>query len=292
MLIAKIARLDFPLEWFVQATLFNADIAPLYPSYLPKDSCDRPDLLTTLLEIVRNSTANESEPRARLVQQRSLYTLHLVVKGLISKTLAAGRKQFQQVAPDLFTDIVAIYVRYVDLLFASNTTNIESLSSCLETSQMALKCLRRVVVHGFPEFASSNGPVAFFKLALEHLQRFMAFKESIPEQCSFLVTSVDAHIKLIGKFYLDLMDAHPRQFIVTPGASDVLRFYWSILEGNQSEHAAAPSQNTLIQALLLIKKTLKDPQFILSDRTYLNPESYATDMTFGGPLLTWNIPTF
>ncbi|KAF8929972.1 Importin-11, partial [Haplosporangium bisporale] len=99
VLIAKIARLDFPLEW--------------------------PDLLTTLLEIVRNSTANESDPRARLVQQRSLYTLHLVVKGLISKTLAAGRKQFQQVAPDLFTDIVAIYVRYVDVLFASNTTNIE-----------------------------------------------------------------------------------------------------------------------------------------------------------------------
>ncbi|KAG0038683.1 Importin-11 [Podila clonocystis] len=239
VLIAKIARLDFPLEW--------------------------PDLLTTLLEIVRNSTANESDPRARLVQQRSLYTLHLVVKGLISKTLAAGRKQFQQVAPDLFTDIVAIYVRYVDLLFASNTTNIESLSSCLETSQMALKCLRRVVVHGFPEFASSNGPVAFFKLALEHLQRFMAFKETIPEQCSFLITSVDTHIKLIGKFYLDLMDAHPRQFIVTPGASDVLRFYWGILEGNQSEHAAAPSQNILIQALLLIKKTLKDPQFILND---------------------------
>lgn len=241
--------------------------------------------MTTLLEIVRNSTANESDPRARLVQQRSLYTLHLVVKGLISKTLAAGRKQFQQVAPDLFTDIVAIYVRYVDLLFASNTTNIESLSSCLETSHMALKCLRRVVVHGFPEFASSNGPVAFFKLALEHLQKFMAFKESIPEQCSFLVTSVDAHIKLIGKFYLDLMDAHPRQFIVTPGASDVLRFYWSILEGNQSEHAAAPSQNTLIQALLLIKKTLKDPQFILSDRTYLNSESHATDTIFGKPLL-------
>ncbi|KAG0325424.1 Importin-11, partial [Podila humilis] len=240
VLIAKIARLDFPLEW--------------------------PDLLTTLLEIIRTSTASESDPRARLVQQRSLYTLHLVVKGLISKTLAGARKQFQQVAPDLFSNIVSIYVRYVDMLFTSNSTNIESLSSCLETSQMALKCLRRVVVHGFSEFHASEGPVAFFKLALDHLQKFMAFKETIPEQCSFLITSVDAHIKLIGKFYLDLMDAHPRQFFVTPGASEVLRYYWSILESNSLEHSAAPSQNTLIQALLLIKKTLKNPQFVLNDQ--------------------------
>jgi hypothetical protein len=184
---------------------------------------------------------------------------------LISKTLASGRKQFQQAAPELFTNVVNIYVRYVDTLFASNTTNIESLSGCLETSHMALKCLRRVVVHGFPEFSTSEGPVAFFRLALEHLQRFMAFKESIPEQCSFLVTAVDSHIKLIGKFYLDLMDAHPRQFILTPGAADVLRFYWGLLAGNGNEHAAAPAQTTLIQGLQLVKKTLKDPQFILTD---------------------------
>ncbi|KAF9282312.1 hypothetical protein BGZ68_006073 [Mortierella alpina] len=240
VLIAKIARIDFPLEW--------------------------PDLLTTLLDIVRTSTANESDPRARLVQQRSLYTLHLVVKGLISKTLAGGRKQFQMVAPDLFSKVVNIYVRYVDLLFASNTTNIESLSGCLETSHMALKCLRRIVVHGFPDFATTEGPVAFFRLALEHLQKFMAFKESIPEQCSFLVTAVDSHIKLIGKFYLDLMDAHPRQFILSPGAGDVLRFYWGLLAGNGNEHGAAPAQTTLIQGLVLIKKTLKDPQFILTNR--------------------------
>lgn len=223
--------------------------------------------MTTLLDIVRTSTASESDPRARLVQQRSLYTLHLVVKGLISKTLAASRKQFQLVAPDLFTNVVNIYVRYVDMLFASNTTNIESLSGCLETSHMALKCLRRVVVHGFPNLSTSEGPVAFFRLALEHLRKFISFKESIPEQCYFLITSVDSHIKLIGKFYLDLMDAHPRQFILTPGAGDVLRFYWELLAGSSNEHAAAPAQTTLIQALLLIKKTLKDPQFILNDST-------------------------
>ncbi|KAF9186760.1 hypothetical protein BGZ51_001785 [Haplosporangium sp. Z 767] len=240
VLIAKIARFDFPLEW--------------------------PDLLTTLLDIVRSSTANESDARARLVQQRSLYALHLVVKGLISKTLAAGRKQFQQAAPELFSNVVNIYVRYVDMLFATNSTNIESLSGCLETSHMALKCLRRVVVHGFPEIATSEGPAAFFRLVLEHLQKFMAFKDSIPEQCSFLITSVDSHIKLIGKFYLDLMDAHPRQFILTPGAGSVLMFYWGLLAGNGNEHTAAPAQTTLIQGLLLIKKTLKDPQFILSNK--------------------------
>ncbi|KAF9916817.1 Importin-11 [Lobosporangium transversale] len=240
VLIAKVARIDFPMEW--------------------------PDLLSILLGIIRSSTANESDPRARLIQQRSLYTLHLVVKGLISKTLAAGRKQFQQAAPELFSNIVDTYVRYIDQLFATNTTNIESLSGCLETSHLALKCLRRVVVHGFPEFSTSDGPITFFRLALEHLQKFMGYKESIPEQCSFLITSVDSHIKLIGKFYLDLIDVHPRQFILTPGAGDVLRFYWGLLARNGGDNNATLSQTTLIQALLLIKKTLKDPQFILSDK--------------------------
>ncbi|KAF9360714.1 hypothetical protein BGX34_007599 [Mortierella sp. NVP85] len=240
VLISKIARIDFPLEW--------------------------PDLLNSMLDIVRSSTANESDPRARLVQQRSLYALHLIVKGLISKTLAAGRKQFQQVAPDLFSNVVNIYVRFVDQLFTSNSTSVENLSGYLETSHLALKCLRRVVIHGFPEFSTSEGPVTFFRLALEHLQKFMAFKDSIPEQCAFLVTAVDSHIKLIGKFYLDLMDSHPRQFILTPGAGDVLRFYWELLAGNGNDQRPAPSQTTTIQGLLLIKKTLKDPQFNLSEK--------------------------
>jgi len=237
---------------------------------MPLFSFVRPDLLNSMLDIVRSSTANESDPRARLVQQRSLYALHLIVKGLISKTLAAGRKQFQQVAPDLFSNIVNIYVRFVDQLFTSNSTNIESLSGYLETSHLALKCLRRVVIHGFPEFSTSEGPVTFFRLALEHLQKFMAFKDSIPEQCAFLVTAVDSHIKLIGKFYLDLMDSHPRQFILTPGAGDVLRFYWELLAGNGNDQRPAPSQTTTIQGLLLIKRTLKDPQFNLSEsKSYL-----------------------
>ncbi|KAF9586226.1 hypothetical protein BGW38_008319 [Lunasporangiospora selenospora] len=174
VLIAKVARIDFPLEW--------------------------PELLTTMITIVRTSTDNETDPRARL------------------------------------------------------------------TSHMALKCLRRVVVHGFPEFSKAEGPVAFFGLVLQHLEKFMSFKESIPEQCSFLITSVDAHIKLIGKFYLDLIELHPRQFIVTPGSANVLRFYWGLLAGNQNEFSVSPSQTTLIQGLLLIKKTLKDPQFILVDK--------------------------
>ncbi|KAG0325096.1 hypothetical protein BGZ99_001062 [Dissophora globulifera] len=239
VLTSKIARWDFPLEW--------------------------PDLLSTILSIVREATANEADARGRLIQQRSLYTLHLVVKGLISKTLASARKQFQLAAPEIFTNVVNIYVHYVDLLFASSTTNIESLSGYLESSHMALKCLRRVVVHGFSEFATSEGPVTFFRLALGHLQKFMAFKETIPEQCSFLVTAVDSHVKLLGKFYLDLMDTHPRQFILTPGAVDVLRFYWSLLAENGGDQGAAPAQAILIQGLLLIKKTLKDPQFILTD---------------------------
>ncbi|KAF9164301.1 hypothetical protein DFQ27_002603 [Actinomortierella ambigua] len=241
VLTAKIARFDFPTEW--------------------------PELLTTLLHIIQTSAANESDPRSRLILQRSLYTLHLVVKGLISKTLAAGRRQFAQVAPELFSNLSAIYQRYMDAFLASITSsmNIEHMSACLETSLLALKCLRRVIVHGFTDVHLAEGPRAFLALALNHLQQFVAFKENIPDSCSFLQSSVEAHIKLFGKFYLDFMESHPRQFILTPSASRVLGYYWKLLSEN-GEAGISHAPTTLIQGMLLIKKTLKDPQFILNDK--------------------------
>ncbi|KAF9971529.1 hypothetical protein BGZ73_005515 [Actinomortierella ambigua] len=241
VLTAKIARFDFPMEW--------------------------PDLLTTLLHIIQTSAANESDLRSRLILQRSLYTLHLVVKGLISKTLAAGRRQFAQVAPELFSNLSAIYQRYMDAFLASiaSSMNIEHMSACLETSLLALKCLRRVIVHGFTDIHTAEGPRAFLALVLDHLQQFVSFKENIPEPCSFLLSSIEAHIKLIGKFYLDFMELHPRQFILTPSASRVLAYYWKLLSEN-GDNGVNHAPTTLIQGLLLIKKTLKDPQFILSDK--------------------------
>ncbi|KAG0233322.1 hypothetical protein BGW42_007520 [Actinomortierella wolfii] len=241
VLTAKIARFDFPLEW--------------------------PDLLTTLLNIIQTSASNESDPRSRLILQRSLYTLHLVVKGLISKTLAAGRRQFAQVAPELFSHLATIYGRYMDVFLGSigSSMNIEHMSACLETSLLALKCLRRVIVHGFADINAAEGPRAFLGIVLGHLQQFVAFKENIPEPCSFLVSAIDAHIKLIGKFYLDFMESHPRQFILTPSASQVLGFYWKLLSEN-GDAGVSHASTTLIQGLLLIKKTLKDPQFILNDK--------------------------
>ena len=70
--IAKIARIDFPLDW--------------------------PDLLFILTQTIQSTIeAGSSIKNNSLVQERALYTLHLVVKQLCQKTLPASRLTFDQV---------------------------------------------------------------------------------------------------------------------------------------------------------------------------------------------------
>lgn len=131
---------------------------------LTYNSFDRPDLLHNLLHVIQ-TTASAPDASSQLLRARSLHVLNLVIKALCSKTLAPARRQFQQIAPDLFRSIASIYVSIADTTIskvASQPAIVNSeeehsrLLSDLDVTATCLKSLRRLLIHGFTDHQKSH----------------------------------------------------------------------------------------------------------------------------------------
>ncbi|RUP42843.1 armadillo-type protein [Jimgerdemannia flammicorona] len=259
VLTSKIARLDFPQEW--------------------------PDLLQSLLTVIQTTTASaDSNAHSRLVQVRALYTLHMVVKALCSQRLAPSRRHLEQVSPELFRQIATIYVGHVDRFLAGlqNSSDLALVLSQMEVSVVCLKCIRRLMVHGFDDFSKVEETRQFFTLTLVHLQRFYALRPAFLD--TPIATPLDSHIIKLGKLYLDLQKYHPLPFVLAPRATDVVAFYWGVLaeEGNRvgarltTEQPLHPPlfERFLVHGLLLLKNTIKN--FSYTAEKGASPEEAST----------------
>jgi hypothetical protein len=117
--------------------------------------------------------------QAILIQKRAILTLHLVVKALCSKTFGPDRKMFEQVfyfliylsdnfpfflvksfykfkkvAPELLRNVASIYVEHTNRFFNMISTSNDIVNATdLETSLIALKSIRRLIVHGFQDIS-------------------------------------------------------------------------------------------------------------------------------------------
>ncbi|KAK9767575.1 hypothetical protein K7432_002546 [Basidiobolus ranarum] len=247
VLTSKIARFDVPDEW--------------------------PNLLHTLLRIIQESTSVVENPLSRVVQQNTLYTLHLVVKALCSRTLSKSRRMLESVSPELFRHIANIYIQHTDTLFslaASSTINPQDLSNVLEHSLVSLKCLRRLVVHGFKDINASEETKTFYVLLIRNLAKYLALRNTayIHGTESQVFTLLSSHVTLVGKVYLDIQKFHPVPFVLADGFVDVIKYYWDVLisEGARvskindvlESSQPPPFEKFLIQGLLLIKNIVKN----------------------------------
>ncbi|EXX76769.1 Kap120p [Rhizophagus irregularis DAOM 197198w] len=239
VLVSKIARIDFPNEW--------------------------PDLLQNLLSII-HSTMNVNS--AILIQKRAILTLHLVVKALCSKTFGPDRKMFEQIAPELLRNVASIYVEHTNRFFNMISTSNDIVNATdLETSLIALKSIRRLIVHGFQDISKVDETKAFFVLAFDHLQKFYTLRNSSQDTSSPIFELLDSKVNLIGKFYIELQKLRPISFIMTPGSRDVIHYYWQLLvmhsKSYETEMATQPygTEKILIQALLLLKGIIRKSSY-------------------------------
>ncbi|RIB09431.1 armadillo-type protein [Gigaspora rosea] len=240
VIVSKIARLDYPNEW--------------------------PELLQNLLSIIHSTIITISDSRTILIQKRALVTLHLVVKALCSKTMGPDRKMLQEIAPELLRNVAGIYVEHTNHFFTLASSNDISVATDLETSLSALKCIRRLTVYGFKDISKVDETKTFFILVLEHLQKFHALRNAFQDSASSSLELIDAHITLIGKFYIELLKTHPISFIMTPGSVDVIQYYWKLLVtyGKSNEDLSYKSpviEKYLIQALLLLKSIIRKSSY-------------------------------
>ncbi|CAG8494007.1 26063_t:CDS:10, partial [Racocetra persica] len=241
VIVSKIARFDYPNEW--------------------------PELLQNLLSIIHSTITTISDSRTILIQKRALLTLHLVVKALCSKTMGPDRKMLQEIAPELLRNVAGIYVEHTNRFFTlvSSSKDIGDVVD-LETSLSALKCIRRLVVYGFKDISKVDETKTFFLLVLEHLQKFHALRNAFQNSASPSLELIDAHITLMGKFYIELLKTHPISFIMTPGSVDVIQYYWKLLvtygKSNEDPSYKSPViEKYLIQALLLLKSIIRKSSY-------------------------------
>jgi hypothetical protein len=151
LIVAKISRYDYPSVW--------------------------PLLIDQLLEIVKSSFASGSIAG----QTHSLYTLHLVIKTLSSKTLASSRAQLISISRPILEFLAGIYTEFLTSFFNRISSQyIQGASRSIEISLLCLKSCRRLLVYGFKDFSED-------KMALEFYQRLAICNQELLKLSMFLL---------------------------------------------------------------------------------------------------------
>ncbi|CAG8586179.1 1331_t:CDS:10 [Paraglomus brasilianum] len=240
LIIAKVARFDYPNDW--------------------------PDLLQGLLNVIHTTMTAVSDPHSRLLQKRSLLTLHQVVKALCSRTLASNRKMLEEVSPELLRNVANIYVEHTNRFFAmtSNSPNsMDQMAAELEVSILCLKSIRRLIAHGFSDFSKVEETKAFLILGLQHLQKFYNLRKTIQDTSHPVFELADSHIRMFGKMYIDLQRLQPISFSLTPDAVDIVQYYWQIIVTDGVSYDSEPPtqppglEKIVVQGLLLLKGVIR-----------------------------------
>ncbi|KAI8086750.1 armadillo-type protein [Halteromyces radiatus] len=251
VIIARIARLDFPTQW--------------------------PQLLTSLIQGIETPG---TDTNAIIIHHRCLETMYEVLSELSTRVLASGRRQFAQLAPHTFQVIANVYLIYVnriisqlvDLLNQPTGQRISSMElDAFEILAICIRCLRILMVSGIRDVHKFDETKTFLDLSYQHLQTFM---ESLSRLRSVLINNkpfkgaLETVIDEYGSLYLHLQKAHPVSVVLCPKWMDIVSYYWNkVME--QGDHVAnqfdksdrnKPEvyQQFLLQGMQLVKGTIKN----------------------------------
>jgi hypothetical protein len=102
-----------------------------------------------------------NEDHTRLIHYRVLETLSEVLSELSTRLLSSGRKQFAEIAPNIFQAVAQIYIVYVDRTITKITTQMkdttpEALLIELDIVSICVKCLRILMVSGIRDVHKYN----------------------------------------------------------------------------------------------------------------------------------------
>ncbi|CAO3624655.1 unnamed protein product [Cunninghamella echinulata] len=242
IIIARIARIDFPLQW--------------------------PDLIDSLLHGIESSTNNEG---AVLIHHRCLETLYEVLNELSSRVLASGRRQFAELAPRTFQVIANVYMIYVN----QSLTNLEQHQIAdingLEVVTLCIRCLGVLMVSGIRDVHKFDETKSYLDISYQHLKKYVEYRLGITHTLSSnqnteaLKESIEAVIDKYGSMYLSLQQTHPVSVALCPRWIEILLYYWSIVIEQSSiaskqldEANTEIYQKIILQGMQLVKGTIKN----------------------------------
>ncbi|KAB7497155.1 Importin-11 [Armadillidium nasatum] len=193
VLISKLARVDCPRDW--------------------------PDLIPTLFEGIKTDDD--------LVRHRTLLTLHHVIKQLASKRLAGDRRTFQELTSHMLIYLLELWQNQTEV-FLSPSALFPGFMSSLERSHLALKILRKLIIHGLKKPHESREGVEFLHNIFERINVMLEFRRKY-ESVDHVRTISAKYIILLTKVFLDLLESHPFSFIqfIKPSLEMVLHYIFT-----------------------------------------------------------------
>lgn len=243
VIIAKVSRLDYPKEW--------------------------PDVIDGLIAVIER-TKECLDESARLQHIRALTTLHLVIKALASKVLAAWKARFEKLVPQLAEFVVSLYFKdYQELggqfqSVAPSSRDSDFLARAqgrLEVLFMTLKILRRLMANGTKDFGKIPVFSSFYLQSGVHLNEIYGLVTTLGSYHG-LQESFSRFMLLVGKIYLELQQTQPISFATTDGWLNIMELYWRLLEDQATN---VTLQKQCIQGMILFRNTVYNYAYMIEE---------------------------
>ncbi|KAF8557000.1 ARM repeat-containing protein [Imleria badia] len=264
LIVAKIARLDYPDKW--------------------------PSLFTQLMPVVESGLLSlASSPNASIQStlslRRSLQVLNSVIKEFSGVKMPAGVKTMSQITDQLRNIILAYYSQLSPtILSIDSLLGQERTVASITVAHLVYKCLAKMALWSWPriiraeknELAELKGwflqlfqsstvqlrALSELRIALVLAARTMPASDPIT---TLSIERLTRHIRAFGKFFRRLQQLDPAKFVELPACNDMVLYYWSkVVEATnhrsgdmiQDSPAAVYPVRFLVQAMVLFKENL------------------------------------
>lgn len=148
--------------------------------------------------------------------------------------LQRSRVALQAATPEIVQVLGQIYLEKVQSwqeALSSNVGDQEALQQTMQSSLLAIKTLRRLLVAGY-EFPNRAEDVhQFWQLTYAQVGNFMNIistqATTLPEEIS---VPLEKHLLQLSKLHLEMAKAHPAAFVLLPNSLDLVRSYWALIK--------------------------------------------------------------
>eukprot|EP01114_Cavostelium_apophysatum_P022781 TRINITY_DN8363_c0_g1_i1.p1 TRINITY_DN8363_c0_g1~~TRINITY_DN8363_c0_g1_i1.p1 ORF type:complete len:1020 (-),score=251.29 TRINITY_DN8363_c0_g1_i1:59-3118(-) len=231
--ISMIARIDFPRQW--------------------------PAVLHQVSQVVQTSPS-------QLERERALLTLRHVVKALNSRRLVAGRKEFEEVAPQMFDFIKSLWQVSSDgLLAALSSFSKKEISeaqlmtnvSLAETCKRCLKIEQDLIVHGITAYHRLESVVHFINVIHDTLGVYIMCRDTVVPHNSPFFPFVNKLVLQKAQLIMKVQEAHPLSFT---SLENSLKFFTNYIMQNAGRNDRADEQFIVI-CMMFLKNVLSCDQY-------------------------------
>ncbi|KAH7887621.1 ARM repeat-containing protein [Phlebopus sp. FC_14] len=252
VIVAKIARLDYPHNW--------------------------PSLFTDVIPIIDNALLSlynspNGDMQFTLALRRSLKVINAIFKEFSSMKMMTGIKTMAEITDKLRDLMLGYYSRLSPVLSSITPVllNEERTVVTLTVAHLVYKCLVKMATWSWPRIIRSQGEelngmktwfLRFFQSSTAQLRvlselrinLILALRSSSISD-TFTTASVDRltrHVRVYGKFFRRVQQLDAGKFVELPSCNDVVLYYWD--KGNSS--GAVFPVRFLVQAMVLFKENL------------------------------------